>query len=101
MSGQHLAQSEDALQHVVVLSRDLLYQRDEAGFTRTCCDVFRFCHLENIDYLVLRYQNTGKLPFEEWAEEWLYDAHVHSSCMKDTVYGGDLISHGLAVWCKR
>jgi hypothetical protein len=35
--------------------------------------VFRFCQLENIDYLVLRYVNTGALPFEEWAEEWLYD----------------------------
>jgi len=38
--------------------------------------VFRFCQLEGIDYLVLRYLNTGALPFEELSEEWLYDGEA-------------------------
>jgi hypothetical protein len=33
----------------------------------------RYCELEGINYLVLRYLNTGAGPFEEWAKEWLYD----------------------------
>jgi hypothetical protein len=76
MSGHHLTQSEYALQHVVGLFGDLLIQLEEAHLTHTYQVVFRFCQLENIDYLVLRYLNTGALPFEEWAEEWLFDGEV-------------------------
>ena len=76
MSGQHLTQSEYALQQVVELFGNLLFQLEEARLTRTYQTVFRFCQLENIDYLVLRYLNTGALPFEEWAEEWLFDGEV-------------------------
>ena len=35
--------------------------------------VFGFAQLENIDYLVLRYLNTGLLPFEEFSEDLLFD----------------------------
>jgi hypothetical protein len=76
MSGRHLTQSEYALQQVVELFRNLLIQLEEAHSTHTYQTVFRFCQLENIDYLVLRYLNTGALPFEEWAEEWLFDGEV-------------------------
>jgi hypothetical protein len=76
MSGQHLSQSEYALQQVVVLFGELLIQLDEAGLTHTYRDVLRYCELENINYLVLRYVNTGAGPFEEWAEEWLHDGEV-------------------------
>jgi hypothetical protein len=38
--------------------------------------VFRFCQLEIIDYLVLRYLITGALPFEEFSEEWLFDVEA-------------------------
>jgi hypothetical protein len=76
MSGQHLTQSEYALQRVVELFGDLLTQLEEARLTHTYQMVLRFCQLENIDYLVLRYLSTGALPFEEWAEEWLFDAEV-------------------------
>jgi len=76
MSGRHLTQSEYALQWTVELFRDLLSQLDEARLTHTYCMVFRFCELKNIDYLVLRYLNTGALPFEEWAEEWLHLGEV-------------------------
>jgi len=76
MSGRHLTQSEYALQHVVELFGDLLFQLEAAHLTHTYQVVFRFCQLENIDYLLLRYLNTGVLPFEEWAEEWLFDGQV-------------------------
>jgi hypothetical protein len=76
MSGQHLTQSEYALQQVVELFGNLLTQLEEARLTHTSQVVFRFCQLENIDYLVLRYLNTGTLPFEEWAEEWVFDGEV-------------------------
>jgi len=76
MSGQRLSQSEHALQQVVVLFGELLTPLDEAGLTHTYRDVLRYCELQNINYLVLRYVNPGAGPFEEWAEEWLNDGEV-------------------------
>jgi hypothetical protein len=76
MSGQRLSHSEYALQQTVVLFGELLIQLNEAGFTRTYRDVLRYCELENINYLVLRYANTGAGPYEEFAEEWLQDGEV-------------------------
>jgi hypothetical protein len=78
MSGQHLTQSGFALQRTVELFGNLLTQLEEARLTHTYQVVFRFCQIENIEYLVLRYLNTGALPFEEWAEEWLFDGEVYS-----------------------
>jgi hypothetical protein len=49
---------------------------EEAHLTYTYQVVFRFCQLENIDYLVLTYLNTGELPFAEWAEEWLHKGEI-------------------------
>jgi hypothetical protein len=49
---------------------------EEEHLTHTNRVVFRFCQLENIDNPVLRYLITGALPFEEWAEEWLFDREV-------------------------
>jgi hypothetical protein len=76
MSGRHLTESQYALQQVVVLFGELLSQLVEACLTHTYRVVFRFCKLKNIDYLVLRYFNTGAPPFEEWAEEWLHDGEI-------------------------
>jgi hypothetical protein len=59
--------------------------------------VFRFCQLENIDYLVLRYLNTGALPFEQWAEEWLFDGEVWSSFTLETDSGDVSISVALGL----
>jgi hypothetical protein len=73
MSGQQLPQSEYALQKVVESFGDLLFQLEEARLTHTYEVISHFCQLENIDYLVWRYLNTGALPFEEWAEEWLHN----------------------------
>jgi len=76
MSGQRLTQSEYAIQQVVVLFGKLLSQLAEAGLTLTYRDIFRFCELEGIDFLVWRYLNTGQPPFEEWAEEWLHEGDI-------------------------
>jgi hypothetical protein len=76
MSGQSLTQSEYALQKIVKSSGDLLFQLVEAHLTHTYQVVFRFCQLENINYPMLRYLNTGALPFEEWAKEWLHDGEI-------------------------
>jgi hypothetical protein len=76
MSGQRLTQCEFALQRVVEIFGNLLIQLEEARLTHTYSTVCRFCHLENIEYLVLRYLNTGTLPFQEWAEEWRFDGEV-------------------------
>jgi len=76
MSGSHLTQSEYALQQVVMLFGELLPQLAEARLTHTYQVVFRFGDLKDIDYVVLRYMNTGAPPFEEWAEEWLHDGEV-------------------------
>jgi hypothetical protein len=76
MSGRHLTQSEYALKQVVELFGNLLIQLEAAHLTQTYQTVFRFCQLENIDCLVLKYLNTGARPFEEWAEEWLFDGEV-------------------------
>jgi hypothetical protein len=76
MSGRRLTQSEYALQRVVELFGDLLIQLEDARLTHTYQVVIRFCQLENIEYLVLRSLNTGTLPFDKWAEEWLFDGEV-------------------------
>jgi hypothetical protein len=76
ISRRHLTQSEFGLQQVVEIFGNLLIQLEEARLTPTYQSVFRFFQLENIDYLVLTYLNTGALPFEEWAEEWLFDGEV-------------------------
>jgi hypothetical protein len=48
----------------------------EHNVTHTYRVVFGFCKLRIIDFLVVRYLNTGTLPFEEFFEEWLFDIEV-------------------------
>jgi len=76
MSGRQQSQSEYALQKVVKSFGDLPFQLAEVSLTHTYRVVFCFCELENIDYLVLRYLNTGALPFKEWAEQWLHEGKI-------------------------
>jgi len=97
MSGQHLTQSEYALQQVIVLFGKLLAQLAEAGITHTYRDVLCFCELENSGYLVLRYLNTGASRFEQWAEEWLHDREVSTPFLRKTVFEGDLNWRALAI----
>jgi len=73
MPGHRYTHSEYALQHVVELFGTLLFCLHEHNLTHTYRVVFRFAQLENIDYLVLRYMNTGLLPLEEFSEDLLFD----------------------------
>jgi hypothetical protein len=76
VSGRHWTPSQFALQKVVGSFGNLLAEFEEAHLTHTYQVVFHFCQLKKIDYMVLRYLNTGALPFEEWAEEWLHKGDV-------------------------
>jgi hypothetical protein len=73
MPGHQYTPTENALQRVVESFGNLLLELAEHCLTHTYPVVFSFCQLENIDYLVLRYLNTGVLPFKEFSEEWLFD----------------------------
>jgi len=73
MSGRRLTQSEYALQQVVESFGNLLYSLHEHNLTHTYQVVYRFCQLQGMDFLVLRYLNVGLLPFEEFSDELLQD----------------------------
>jgi hypothetical protein len=68
MPGHQYTPAVYALQKVVESFGNFLSELAEHRLTHTYAVVFRFCQLENIDYLVLRYLNTGALPFEEFLE---------------------------------
>jgi len=57
------------MQQIVQSFGNLLFSLEEQGLRHTYWVVYRFCELENIDYLVLGYLRTGLLPFEEFSEE--------------------------------
>jgi hypothetical protein len=76
MPGHQYTQIEYALQQKVESFGRLLSELEEHRLTHTYSVVFRWCQLEGIDYLVLRYINTGALPFEEFSEEWLFDGET-------------------------
>jgi len=76
MPGHQYTPAEYALQTVVKSFSNLLFELAERRLTHTYAVVFRFCELENIDYLVLRYLNTGALPFEEFSEKWLFEGEA-------------------------
>jgi len=69
MPGHQYTHSEYALHQVVELFGNLLFSLEERRLFHTYNLVFRFCELENIDYLVWRYLRTGLLPLEEFSEE--------------------------------
>jgi hypothetical protein len=73
MPGHHYTPAEYTLQRVVESFGNLLLELAEHHLTHTHAVVFRCCQLESIDFLVLRYLNTGALPFEEFSEKLLYD----------------------------
>jgi hypothetical protein len=76
MPGHQYTPAEYALQRIVDSFGKLPFELEEHRLTHIDAVVFRFCQLENIDYLVLRYLNTGALPFEEYSEEWLFDGEI-------------------------
>jgi hypothetical protein len=62
MPGHQFTQAEYALQKIVHRFCNLLSTLEKHHLTHTNAVVLRFCQLENIDFLVLRYINTGTLP---------------------------------------
>ena len=72
LPGHRYTPAEYALIQVVEIFGNLLFTLQEHNLIHTYRVVFRFAQLENIDYLVLRYLNTGLLPFEEFSgdESW-------------------------------
>ena len=65
MPGHQYTPAKYALQKIVESFDNLLFELAENHLTHTYAVVFRFCQLENLDYLGLRYLNTGALRFEE------------------------------------
>jgi hypothetical protein len=91
MPGHQYTPAEYALQKVVESFGNLLLQFAEHQLTCTYAMVFRFYELENIDYLVLRYLNTGALPFEEFSEEWFFDREAQFMSISERNCGTVLI----------
>ena len=69
MPGHRYTPAEYALTQVVETFGNHLFTLHEHNLIHTYRVVLRFVQLENIDYLVLRYLNTGLLPFEEFSED--------------------------------
>jgi hypothetical protein len=76
MAGYESTAAEYALQRVTESVRILFSELVEHRSTHISVVVFRCPHSKNIDYLVMRYLNTGNLPFEEISEEWWFDGKV-------------------------
>jgi hypothetical protein len=76
MPGHQYTPAEYALQLAVDSSTNLRFELAEHQLTHTYAVCVRFCQLESLDYLVLRYLNTSGFPFEELSEEWLYDGET-------------------------
>jgi hypothetical protein len=76
MPGHHYTPAEYALQQKVESFARLLSELEEHCLTRIYAVVLLFCQYENIGYLVLRYLNTGALPFEEYSEAWSFDGEI-------------------------
>jgi hypothetical protein len=76
MPGHQYTPAEYALQRAVDSFTNLRFELAEHQLTHTYAVFLCFCQLESIDYLVLRYLNTGALPFEELSEAWLYDGET-------------------------
>jgi hypothetical protein len=76
MPGHHYTPAKYALQQKVESFGRLLSELEEHCLTHIYAVVLLFCQYESIDYLVMRYLNTGALPFKEYSEEWLFDDKV-------------------------
>jgi len=76
MPGHHYTPTEFALQQKVKYFGSLLFQLEEHDLTHNYHVVFLLCEYEGIGYLVLRYLNTGALPFEEFSVNWLFNSEV-------------------------
>jgi hypothetical protein len=76
MPGHPYTPAQYALQRVVKRFSNLLFEFAQHHLTNTYAVVFCFCQFENIDSLVLRYLDTGAIPFEGFSEERVFDHEV-------------------------
>ena len=91
MPGRRLTQSEYAIQTIVELFGNFLFSLHEHHLTHTYSVVLCFAELENIDYQVLRYLNTGLLPFEEFSEDPVLDGVAWFISTEETDCGIGLV----------
>jgi hypothetical protein len=78
MSGHHYTPAEYTLQQAVECRSNLFVQLEELRLFHINRVVFHSCESDNIGCLVLRYLNTGALPFQEVSQNWLYDDEAQS-----------------------
>jgi hypothetical protein len=76
MPGHQYTPAEYALQQKVESFARLISELEEHRLIHISAVVWLFIQSEGIEYLVLRYLNTGALPFEEFSEEWLFDGEA-------------------------
>jgi hypothetical protein len=76
MAGHQYKPAEYALQQVVERFGIMFSELAKHNVTHTCVVVFLFSQIENINYLVLRYLDTGALPFEEFSKVWLHNGEI-------------------------
>jgi hypothetical protein len=71
--GHQYTPTKNALQRVLETFGNLLFSLAKHHlshyYTLLCCS----CELESIDYLVLKYLNTGALPWVKYSEQMLFD----------------------------
>jgi hypothetical protein len=72
MPGHHYTPAEYAPQQKVIAFGNLAFQLEEHCLIDIQQVVIHFDEIETIRYLVLRYLNTGVLPFKEFFKEWLF-----------------------------
>jgi len=87
MPGHQYTPGEYPLQRIVESFGNLLFALAEHSLTHTYTVVFHLCQLQNIDYIVLRYLNTGALPFVELCNEWSFDGEAKSSSTSEMGIG--------------
>jgi hypothetical protein len=74
MPGHQYTPAKYALQKIVESFGNLLFKLAHHQLTHIYTVGYHFCQLENIDYMVLGYLNTGIVPFEEYSEDWLFNS---------------------------
>jgi hypothetical protein len=76
MPGHQYTPAEYALQQKIESFCRLYFELEEHSVIHIYALALRFCQLEKIDYLVLRYLNMCALHFEEYSEKQLFDGEV-------------------------
>jgi hypothetical protein len=87
MPGHQLTQSEYALQRSVESFGNLLFTLEELHLNHIYMAVFQFYKLKNIMLLVMRYLNTGVVPFKKYSKDWSFDGKELLTSTSEIVTG--------------